>query len=219
MLGLMMVSLLLLEANMLSLFSLSFSSLRRRSVWGVLGLSLLLWALAACGGESAAPEPTPVTYETYTDEFLGVTFQHPQGWVVGMNADELLELKSAADVALDENYTGGVIVQMMTLPSGALGDGPLAALEFLKEDMVAGVVSSGEEATVVQEPTAVTINDMPAAVTRIQAQQGSVDGTAEIYLIDGGEQTALVMLFFSQSEEAEQRAILDHFLNNFQIAQ
>jgi hypothetical protein len=60
---------------------------------------------------------------------------------------------------------------------------------------------------------------MPAAVTRIQAQQGSVDGTAEIYLIDGGEQTALVMLFFSQSEEAEQRAILDHFLNNFQIAQ
>lgn len=192
---------------------------RRPALLWLAILSTLLILLTACGGGSdePPPEPTPVTYESYTNEELGFSLEHPQNWVVGTTPDELIEFKSAADVTFDLNYTGGAIVQVMTLPTIAFPDGPLAGLNLLKDDMIASVVESGEEATIVQEPTAVTINGMSAAVTKIEARQGTVDGKAEIYLVSDEELTALLMMFFPRDEEASYRAVFDQILNTFEL--
>ncbi len=199
---------------------LSSKTVQRPAIIWLAALSVLLVLFTACGGGSSEPppEPTPVTYQSYTDDELGFSLEYPQGWVVGATPDGLIEFKSAADVNLDISYDGGVVVQVMTLPSLAFQDGPVAGLELLKEDMIASVTESGEEATIVQEPTAVTVNNLSAAMTKIEARQGTVDGKAEIYLVSDDELTALVMMFFPRDEEATYRAVLDQMLNTFDLA-
>ena len=201
---------------------LSSKTVQRPAIIWLAALSVLLVLFTACGGGGSSeppPEPTPVTYQSYSNDELGFSLEHPQNWVVGTTPDGLIEFKSATDVNLDISYDGGVVVQVMTLPSLAFQDGPVAGLELLKEDMLASVTESGEEATIVQEPTAVTVNNLSAAVTKIEARQGTVDGKAEIYLIADDELTGLVMMFFPRDEEATYRALLDQLLNTFDLVE
>ncbi|MCA9980407.1 MAG: hypothetical protein KDD89_06235 [Anaerolineales bacterium] len=202
---------------------LSVHTTRRQPVLWLAALSILLVLFTACGGgESAdepAPSPTAVSFQSYNNEEMGFGLDYPQNWVVGTTPDGLIEFKSGEDVALDISYDGGSIIQVMTLPSFAFQDDPVADLDALKDDMLASVTSSGEEATIVQEPTSITVNGMPAAVTKIEARQGTVDGKAEIYLVEDEELTALVMMFFPKDDESEFRAILDNALNTLSLAE
>lgn len=184
---------------------------------GSLVAVLALFA-AAC---SSAPEPTPtpVPFQPFTDANQGFSLEYPTTWVTGTTEDGMTEFKSAADVNLDINYTGGGLVQVLTIPTAFLEtNDPVAVLSLFKDDMVAGMQAEDENSKVTQDVTATTVNGLPAASLIVEAQQGTVNARAEVYIITGDESAALVMVAYPVAEEGTYKPINQRILDSFAFA-
>jgi hypothetical protein len=187
---------------------------RMKSVWSMAGLlAVLALLLVACGGGA---EPTPVPLQAYTDTEFGFALEYPTTWVQGKSEDGMVEFKSAADVELDLEYDGGSLIQVMTIPTFVFENAdPAAIMNEFKADMLAGMQEEDDEAKVVEDTTAVTVNNNPAAKLILEAQQGSIQARAEVYIIVQGETAALVMAAYPASEADDYQALVGRVVNTF----
>lgn len=189
---------------------------RKKSVWSMAGLlAVLALLLVACGG---AAEPTPVPLQEYTSTEMGFVLEYPTTWVQGNSEDGMVEFKSAADVELDLEYDGGSLIQVMTLPTFLFENAdPTAIMNEFKGDMLAGMQEEDDQAKVVEDVSAVTLNNNPAAKLILEAQQGTVQARAEVYIIVQGDTAALVMAAYPASEASTYQSLVGRVINTFKF--
>ena len=178
-------------------------------------VALMALALAACGGGST-PEPTPEPLQSYSSGEMGFAIDYPASWVQTVAPDGMVEFKSSASVNLDINYTGGSMVQVATIPTFFLDStDPVEVLGLFTEDMLEGMRAEDDEAKIVQNATAVTVNGLPAAKMVAEAQQGTIKARAEVYMIVEGESAGLVMAIYPASEASTYEGTIQRIVNTF----
>jgi hypothetical protein len=188
---------------------------RYPSNWSMVALlAVFALLLAACGG--SAPEPTPVPLQSYSDPTFGFALDYPVTWVQGNSEDGMVEFKSSADVAFDLEYDGGSLIQAITIPTLFLDSAdPVEVLGMFTEDMLAGMRAEDENAQVTQEATAAQVNGMPAAKMVAEAQQGTVQARAEVYVVVEGETAALIMAVYPVSDASTYESLVSRVINTF----
>jgi hypothetical protein len=88
-------------------------------------------------------------------------------------------------------------------------------LGMFTEDMLAGMRAEDENAQVTQEATAAQVNGMPAAKMVAEAQQGTVQARAEVYVVVEGETAALIMAVYPVSDASTYESLVSRVINTF----
>lgn len=170
-----------------------------------LTLIMIMLFLAACGGDTAGDSASdnadsesngqaqvnvPRSFENYQSSISGISLQHPNTWVVIEEGSTNLTLGSDPALARGTvpdnpyalyvvNVTGRAMAGLSAAPTG----------EELVENLVDQFTQFGlyDSAVIVQEPTAITLNNQPAANGSAIVGRGTTNETTNefwVYLDD-----------------------------------
>jgi hypothetical protein len=173
---------------------------------------------------TATPEPE-VSFTEASDEALGLTISHPEGWVTDVADDGSLQLASEQGL-LDnpDDIDEGMIVQAMNLPAEALafiiseGDpnDPVAILNAFA-DLFAQF--SGDEDTTLtlrEEAAATEIAGFDAATAVYDASGPDLDGVVKLVAISDPDNARVVFIFGATplASEGQYLPIFDEMLDS-----
>lgn len=177
----------------------------------------LLLMISACANRTE-PSPTPIPLTSYQNESAGFAVQYPATWHIRETEEGIIELKSDLATNLDASYSGGSVVQIMSLPQLFTADqDPLDILNSFSDQILTLIRSEDAASAVLSAPTATVINGQSAAGMLISARQGTTQTYAEVYIITQNNQTALLMLVYPQTQAVQFRDSLDLIVNRFQL--
>jgi hypothetical protein len=176
------------------------------------------------------PEPTAtsepeVSFTEASDEALGITISHPEGWVTDVADDGSLQL--ASEQALLDNpddIKEGMMVQAMNLPAEALAfvvtDGdpndPVAVLNAFASLFAEFSGEDDTTLTVREEAAATEIAGFDAATAVYDAISPDLEGVVKLVAISDPDNARVVFIFGATPSASQEQylPIFDEMLNS-----
>ncbi len=194
-------------------------------------LLTLLLMLAACGAnsasDSASPTDTPppdITYIPYSDEELGITLVHPEGWVTAggyggltvASSQEVIDGESLADMG-DNGFVliipGELGIFNKQTGQNFTDKDALQILEVYKQLLE----REGQSHLGIEPPRELVIDRQPAAMMVTSSEVEGQTLITIIAVIMNDDYMALISAASVDTSAAEMRPIFEHVINSIAL--
>ncbi|MCP4425059.1 MAG: hypothetical protein GY803_11235 [Chloroflexi bacterium] len=191
----------------------------------ILATLILPLLIAACGIKEDEPVQPDVNYVPLTDEELGVSLVHPEGWVSSSgfggltvaSSQEVIDGDSLAEIG--DNGFALIIPGELDIFNKQMGQtfteaDALPILNVYKQLLE----REGQTHQEIEPPQEVTIEGQPAAMMWTRSQEEGKNLIIVLAVIINDDYMALVSAASLEPASEEMRPIFEHIINSIQIA-